>query len=242
LPVATSSGQDRTARSYTARRTSALDQPAAPNSRACSGLSTTAALTVSWMSAPVRAIVPARSAASCSGTMVCRASMCTHDLITIAVTALSAAARPNSVCSAGHGLSSSFSAMHAVYLAGVPWVAWSSSCGRRPNALIAPSRIARPMVALARKPEPNTLPLLFRPSRSRTGPLTIRNGAVPVVDCQMARPTYPSATSDSHAASTTGKYSGRHPASAALMAASRTVSSRFRCGIASSTSPGSRSD
>jgi len=27
--------------------------------------------------------------------------------------------------------------------------------------------------------------LLFRPIRSRTGPFTIRNGAVPVVDCQM---------------------------------------------------------
>jgi hypothetical protein len=67
--------------------------------------------------------VLARSAASCSGTLVCRASMCTHDLITIAVTALSAAVRPNSVCKDGHGLCSSFSAMHAEYLAGVPWVA-----------------------------------------------------------------------------------------------------------------------
>jgi len=49
--------------------------------------------------------------------------------------------------------------------------------------------MARPIVALARKPEPNTFPVLFSPSRSRTGPFTIRNGAVPVVDCQMARPT-----------------------------------------------------
>ena len=75
---------------------------------------------VSWMSAPVRAIVPAMSVASCSGTLVCRASMCTQERMTIAVTVLSDAARPNSVCRAGHGLSSSFSAMHAVYFAGVP--------------------------------------------------------------------------------------------------------------------------
>jgi hypothetical protein len=100
-----------------------LPQPAALNSRACSGLSTTAALMVSWMSAPVRAIVPAMSLANCSGTLVCRASMCTQERMTIAVTALSDAARPNSVCRVGHGLSSSFSTMQNVYLAGVPWVA-----------------------------------------------------------------------------------------------------------------------
>jgi hypothetical protein len=127
------------------------------------------------MSALVRAIVPARSAARCSGTMVCRASMCTHDLITIAVTALSSAARP--------------------------------------NALIAPSLMARPIVALARKPEPNTFPPLFRPSRSLTGPFTIRSGAVPVVDCQTAQATYPSAASDSHADSTRGSIpAGSRPA------------------------------
>ena len=44
--------------------------------------------------------------------------------------------------------------MHAVYFAGVPCVAWSSWCGRRPKALMAVSRMARPIVAFARKPEP----------------------------------------------------------------------------------------
>jgi hypothetical protein len=185
LPAAASSARLRTAWSYMNCRMSSLDQPAAANSLACSGLSTTAALIVSWMSAPVRAIVPAMSVASCSGTRVCRASMCTHDRMMIAVTALSVSASPNSACSPGHGLSSSFSAMQNVYLAGVPWVAWSSSCGRSPNALSTPSRIARPIVALARNPEPNTFPRLFSPIRSRTGPFTTRNGAVPVVDCQM---------------------------------------------------------
>ena len=131
-----------------------------------------------------------------------------HDLMTIAVTALSDGSRPNCTCSGGHGLSSSFSAMHAVYFAGVPCVAWSSWCGRRPKALMAVSRMARPIVAFARKPEPNTFPLLFIPIRSRTGPFTIRKGAVPVVLCQIARLAYPSLVSDSPAASTTGKYSG----------------------------------
>lgn len=105
---------------------------------------------------------------------------------------------------------------------------------------MAVSRMARPIVAFARKPEPNTFPLLFIPIRSRTGPFTIRKGAVPVVLCQIARLAYPSLVSDSQAASTTGKYSGRQPASAALMAASRTVHCRFRCGISKTTSSGSR--
>ena len=78
------------------------------------------------MSAPVREMVPAMSRASCSGTTVCRASMCRHDRMTMAVTALSDGSRPNCACSGGQGLSSSFSAMHAVYFAGVPCVAWSS--------------------------------------------------------------------------------------------------------------------
>ena len=63
------------------------------------------------------------------------------------VTALCSGARPRSVCSGAHGESSSFSAMQHEYLAGVPWVAWSSTCGRRPNALIEPSLMARPIVA-----------------------------------------------------------------------------------------------
>ena len=79
--------------------------------------------------------------------------------------------------------------MHAVYLAGLPWVAWSSTCGRRPNALIAVRRIARPIVAFARKPDPNTFPAPLRPIRSRTGPFTRSIGAVPVVLCQIARGT-----------------------------------------------------
>ena len=96
------------------------------------------------------------------------------------------------------------------------------------------------MVALARNPEPYRLPREFSPIVVRTGPFTTVNGAVPVVDCQIARDTPPSPRNESHAASTTGKYSGRQPARAALIAASRTVSARFRCGIAMTTSDGAR--
>ena len=166
LPTAASPARVCTAWSQTNRLSSALPHPARANRCACSGLSTIRALTVSWMSAPVRAIVPVISRASRSGTVVWRASMWTQDLMIMLVPALSARSSPKSACSGGHGLCSSFSAMHAVYLAGVPWVAWSSWCGRRPKALIAVSLMARPMVALARKPEPNTAPL--RPPSRRT--------------------------------------------------------------------------
>jgi hypothetical protein len=172
--------------------------------------------------------------------IVCRASICMTDLMTVEAQALSPALRPLSTCSGGHGESSSFSAMQHVYLAGVPWVAWSSTCGRRPNALIAPSLMARPIVALARNPDPNRLPRQLRPIRFLTGPLTTVNGAVPVVDCQIPLRVPPSSRNESQAASTTGKYSGRQPARAALIAASRTVRFRFRCGIGCTTSWGSR--
>ena len=115
--------------------------------------------------------------------------MWTTERIVIAVTVLAPASNPCSTWNGGQGDSSSFSAMHAAYLAGLPCVAWSSSRGRRPNALIAVRRSARPIVALARKPDPNTLPLLLSPIRSRTGPLTRSIAAVPVVLCQIARGT-----------------------------------------------------
>jgi hypothetical protein len=54
------------------------------------------------------------------GSMVCLASMCSTERMTVEVHALSAADSPLSVCSGGHGESSSFSAMQQEYLAGVP--------------------------------------------------------------------------------------------------------------------------
>ena len=191
-------------------------------------------------SAPVRQRESAKSHTSCSGTMVCRASTCSTERITVEVTALSDGANPLSTASDGQGESSSFSAMKQEYLAGLPWVAWSKTCGFRPRPLIAPSLIARPTVALARNPDPHTLPRALNPSVVRSGPKSTENGAVPVVDCQIDLVTMPSSRKASHAASTTGKYSGRQPASAALSAASRTVRFLLRCGIGMSTSAGSR--
>ena len=61
-----------------------------------------------------------------------------------------------------------------------------------------------------------------------------------MVDCQIDLVTMPSHRNASQAASTTGKYSGRQPASAALIAANRTVRFLLRCGMGISTSSGSR--
>src|ERR1700760_3337001 len=129
--------------------------------------------------------------------------------------------------------------MKQEYLAGFPWVAWSKTCGLSPRPLIAPSLMARPTAALGRNPDPHTLPRELNPSSVRFGPNSTENGAVPVVDCQIDLDTMPSAKNASQAASTTGKYSGRQPASAALSGASRTVRFLLRCGIGMSTSSGS---
>ena len=49
------------------------------------------------------------------------------------------------------------------------------------NTFITISRMARPMVALARLPGPKTLPAAFMPMSSTTGPETINSGAEPPV-------------------------------------------------------------
>jgi len=74
-------------------------------------------------------------------------------------------------------------------------------------------------VAFGRKPGPNAPPAVLKPSSCRTGPLTTIIGAGPLVDCQPPPRAARSRISASKAASTTGKYSGRQPAMAALTAA-----------------------
>src|SRR5438034_1730285 len=75
--------------------------------------------------------------------------------------------------------------------------------------LIMSSRSARPIVALARYPGPNTPNPLLRPMRVRTGPFTTMSGVEKCVD--VATPWRLNAGSHAHSAtaSTTGKYSGR---------------------------------
>jgi hypothetical protein len=101
--------------------------------------------------------------------------------------------------------------------------------------------MARPIVMLARKPGPNTPPAPLIPSSAATGPLTTISGAGPDVDCQPPPPVERSSISASHAASTTGKYSGRQPAIAALIAASCTVTALSSCGSRPITSSAGRS-
>ena len=67
--------------------------------------------------------------------------------------------------------------MQYVYLPGWPSVALSRSPGQPPPTLSRTSRIARPIVAFARLPEPKQLPPAFMPISRAIGPLTTRSGA-----------------------------------------------------------------
>src|SRR5438552_2495089 len=95
--------------------------------------------------------------------------------------------------------------------------------GRAPPTLTHTRRTARPMVALARKPAPNTDAAQFTSSARRTGPLTMTSG----VTASVVPETPTSAKSGSQialtAAMTTGRYSGRQPAITAFTAMRSTV-------------------
>ena len=101
------------------------------------------------------------------------------------------------------------------------------------------SPMARAIVAFARNPGPNTPPSQLISRRERTGPLTTMSGHGPLVDCQAPRADRSRFTA-SHAASTTGKYSGLQPAMIAFAAAWATVMLRPRCGAVPMISSGSR--
>ena len=87
------------------------------------------------------------------------------------------------------------------------------------------------MVALARWPGPKTFCPLFNPISLMIGPLTIIKMAVPAVVA--VTPCSPKSgwVMARTVAATTGKYSGRHPAMTALMAAFSAVKTRFRSGM-----------
>ena len=109
-----------------------------------------------------------------------------------------------------------------------------------PNAFRTIRPIARATVAFGRKPGPNAPPTVLKPSSCRTGPLTTIIGAGPLVDCHPPPRAARSRIRASNAASTTGKYSGRHPAIAALTAARYTVQFRPTCSSSPMTSSGAR--
>ena len=92
---------------------------------------------------------------------------------------------------------------------------------------IATSRSARPIVAFARKPAPNTDAAQLTSSARRTGPLTITSGATASVVPETPTSAKSGSQIASTAASTTGRYSGRQPAITALMATRSTVARPF---------------
>ncbi len=117
---------------------------------------------------------------------------------------------------------------------------WSNTCGATPNALRSISPSARGIVAFGRKPAAKIPPVQLMASSGRIGPLITISGAGPLVDCQPPPLAARSRITASQEASTSGKYSGRQPAIAALIAAVLTVHSRPRWSIRHSTSSGSR--
>src|SRR5690606_14076179 len=184
LPTSARSPTVRPQRSASQARTFARSNPAFASSCACSGQNTTPAEAWRKIQAPVREIVSAKSASSCSGSLVWRLSTNSQVRSRVADTADVPAGSPASTESGSQGLSSSFSAMQIDQRPGSPWVACSNTWGWMPSALRTMSPIARGTVALGRKPGPNTPPALLNPSSSRTGPLTTISGAGPLVDCQ----------------------------------------------------------
>src|SRR5205085_1955767 len=97
----------------------------------------------------------------------------------------------------------------------------------------------RPIVALARLPEPKALAPGFMPTARATGPFTTRSGAaICVVACTPFR-LKAGCASASNAARTTGAYSGLQPAITRLIANTSRLKVPCRGGILHSTSSGS---
>jgi hypothetical protein len=109
-----------------------------------------------------------------------------------------------------------------------------------PKQLSVISRIARPIVAFARQPGPKTLPPALKPRRWRIGPLTTTSVADPPVLVIAPCSVNAGSAIASSAAINTGMYSGRQPASTALIATFSAVIVRRRVGSARTTSAGSR--
>ena len=93
------------------------------------------------------------------------------------------------------------------------------------------------MVALARFPGPKRLLRELTPIFCATGPFTITSTADPPMLEEGPTRLKGGASIASVAASTTGMYSGKHPAITALAATFPAVISRRRSGISPTTSP-----
>src|SRR2546426_10649240 len=93
-----------------------------------------------------------------------------------------------------------------------------TSPGRAPPTFTQTSRSARPMVALARQPEPKTPAPQLMSSSPRRGPLTITSGAGAFVVAETPWRSNAASHTASTAAGTTGRDSGRPPALTAVAA------------------------
>ena len=133
------------------------------------------------------------------------------------------------------------SAMHRLYLPGLPWVDLSEMPGSIWKTLRRISRTARPMVALGRLPGPNRFTSAFMPMSSTRGPLTTRSGAEPPVLAVEPWKLKSGRSIASKAATSTGKYAGRQPAMTALTAAACSESSRPVAGCLAMTVSAGRS-
>src|SRR6185503_3402856 len=107
--------------------------------------------------------------------------------------------------------------------------------GAAPPMLTQQSRTARPMVALARQPGPNTPAPELMSSLARIGPFTITSGATASVV-----PETPSRQKRSSHIASTARYSGRQPAITALTATFWTVARPNRGGTSAITSSDGR--
>src|SRR5437762_14312294 len=95
--------------------------------------------------------------------------------------------------------------------------------GLAPPRFTHTRRSARPIVAFARQPDPNTPAAQFTSSVVLIGPLTITSGAGALVVADTPCRSNDSSQTASTAAMTTGRYSGRQPAMTALIAIFSTV-------------------
>src|SRR5436309_12772778 len=114
--------------------------------------------------------------------------------------------------------------------------------GRAPPRLTQTSRTARPIVALARQPGPNTPAPELISSRARIGPFTITSGDGALVVAETPCRSNASSQTASIAAMTTGRYSGRQPALTAWMPPCSTVGLPQLGGPRATTSSPARPD
>src|SRR5207237_6350568 len=126
--------------------------------------------------------------------------------------------------------------MQYVYRPGWASVDMLTTPGVAPPTFTQTRRSARPIVALARHPEPKTPAPQLMSSAVRIGPPTITSGDGAFVVADTPWRSNASSHTASTAAITTGRYSGRQPAITALTATFSTVAPPMFGGTTATTS------